>query len=207
MNFKLKTENELANLKDDEELIAYAVDARDAGEPDAFEQAIRMFVARRMGLVSYWVSKKAGGDDADEIIGNALASMVKSAGNIKGASTGEVVEWMRTITKHRITDFYRAQEKVPTSVSIDTSPEEPSDWTKELGEDPEETGAVELKMLIEKALAELDEVKREVVEMKIRGYPSKEIAETSADAKMTPANVDKIFSRFKEQLSKEIWDD
>lgn len=207
MNFKRKNQNELSNLKDDEKLITYAVDARDAGDIAAFEQAIRVFVGRRMGMVSFWVSKKASGEDADEIIGNALASMVKSAGKIKGASVGEVVEWMRTITAHRITDFYRAKAKVPDTLPIDTWSDDDSDWNLEPGEDPDETGAVEIRILFENALGKLDEAKREVVKLKIQGYPSKEIAEMSSAEGMTATNVDKIFSRFKQELSKEIWDD
>lgn len=205
MNFRRKSEIEQANLTD-EELIAYAVDARKADQHDTFTAAVREFVGRRMGLVSYWVSKKAHGFEAEEIVGNALASMITSADKIKGSSAGEMVEWMRAVTARRIADYYRAKEKDPTMVPIDDQPADDGEWVEPTGGAPDETGRVEVRILLEQVLAGLDEVKREVFEMRIAGYTAKETAELSRDPGMTPANVDQIFSRCKKKLSKELWD-
>ena len=142
MTFKPKTENELATLQDDE-LISFAVAARDAGDRDSFEFVLRRFAARRIGLVDYWVGKKADGDDKDEIVGDALASIIKDIGNVKGSSPGEIVEWMRTVTQYRIADFYRAKEKDPGSVPIPDQPSEEDTWGPEVGT-PDSTGAVEV---------------------------------------------------------------
>ena len=197
-----KTENELATLEDDE-LIAYAVDARNSDRQDDFRSAVGVFISRRIGLVTFWVGKKADGDEADEIAGKVFVSIFEGAGRIKGSRPGEIVEWMRTVTARRIADHYRSKEKQPDISSLDGQPGDENEWSKPVG-DPDSTGGVELGMVIEEALRQLDEVKREVVELRIDGYSSKEVAEASRDDDMTPANVDKIFSRFRRTLAGEL---
>ena len=197
-----KTENELATLEDDE-LIAYAVDARNSDRQEDFRSAVGVFISRRIGLVTFWVGKKADGDEADEIAGKVFVSIFEGAGRIKGSSPGEIVEWMRTVTARRIADHYRSKEKQPDISSLDGQPGDENEWSKPVG-DPDSTGGVELGMVIEEALRQLDEVKREVVELRIDGYSSKEVAEASRDDDMTPANVDKIFSRFRKTLAGEL---
>jgi RNA polymerase sigma factor (sigma-70 family) len=187
----------------DEELIAYAVGARDAGERDAFEAAAKLFAGRRMGLVSYWVSQKADPEEVDEITSNALVSIIKGITGVSGSSTGEFVEWMRTVTRRRIADHYRAKEKLPAFTPLDDQPKDEGQWTETVGE-PDSTGGVDTALVVKNALDQLDEVKREVVERRIEGYSSKETAKMSSDPKMTPANVDQIFSRFKKALKKEL---
>ncbi|MDQ5894357.1 MAG: Sigma-70 family polymerase sigma factor [Actinomycetota bacterium] len=204
MNFKPKTENELARLKDDE-LISFAVDARDVGDPDTFESVLRHFAGRRIGLVDYWVSKKADGDDKDEIVGDALASIIKDISKVKGSSPGEVVEWMRTVTQYRIADFYRAKEKDPGSVPIPDQPADDDSWGPEIGI-PDSTGAVEVRLVVENVLKTRDAVKQEVIRLRINGYSSKEAAEMSNDDSMSPTNVDKIFSRYRKDVATELWD-
>lgn len=199
---KPKTENELARLEDDE-LIAYAVDARDAGRQDDFRSAVNIFISRRIGLVSYWVGRKADGDEADEITSMAFVSIFEGADRIKGSSPGEIVEWMRTVTARRIADHYRKMEKQPGFTTIDDQPKDEGEWS-EPASDPDSTGGVELGMVIDKILGELDEVKREVVELRIDGHSSKETADGSRDPGMTPVNVDKIFSRFRKALAREL---
>jgi RNA polymerase sigma factor (sigma-70 family) len=204
LTLKPQTENDLAQLEDDH-LIAHAVEARDSGRQVDFETAIKVFVGKRVGLVSYWVGRKADGDEADEITGKALVSIVEGAGRIKGSSPGEIVEWMRTVTARRIADHYRSREKQPAIGRLDDQPNDEGEWTEVVG-DPDSTGAADAKMVIDGALGELDEVKREVVELRIAGYSSKETAEMSRDAAMSHANVDQIFSRFKKALARGLDD-
>lgn len=198
MNTKPRNENELARLKDDE-LIAHAVAARDVGDQASFEAAVKQFVAGRMGIVEFWVSKKASGHEKDEIVGDALVSIIKGAGRIKGSSPGEVVEWMRTVTQRRIADYYRAMEKDPGSVPIDEQPGEDDEWGPVLGT-PDSTGAVEVNLVIEQVLQSRNGIKKEVVRLRRSGFTAKETAAMCGDDKMTSANVDAIFSRFRKDL-------
>jgi RNA polymerase sigma factor (sigma-70 family) len=202
LTFRPKNENELAQLEDDR-LIAHAVESRDSGRQADFEAAIRAFVAKRIGLVSYWVGQKADGDEADEIAGKALVSIVEGAGKIKGSSTGEVVEWMRTVTARRIADHYRSKEKQPAIGRLDDQPKDEGERTEIAGE-PDSTDAIDAKLVIDKALGDLDQIKREVVELRISGYSSKETSKMSRDSGMSPANVDQIFSRFRKALAREL---
>jgi RNA polymerase sigma factor (sigma-70 family) len=202
LNLKPTSEHELARLKD-EELIAYAVGARDAGQRDAFETAAKLFAGRRMGLVSYWVSQKTDPEEVDEITGKALVSIINGITGVTGSSPGEFVEWMRTVTRRRIADHYRAKEKLPGFTPLDDQPKDEGQWTEKAGE-PDSTGGVDTALVVDAALNRLNEVKREVVEKRIEGYSAKETAEMSRDPDMTPVNVDQIFSRFKKALKKEL---
>ena len=203
LNFKLKSKHELARLKD-EELIAYAVAARDAGEQAEFQEALKQFVASRIGLVDYWVGSKVGANDRDEVVGNAMVSIIKSVGNFKGSSAGEFVEWMRSITRRRIADHYRDSKKDPGSVPIDEQAADEEDWGPVLGE-PDETGSVEVRMVIEEQIKARNAVQQEVIRLRIAGFSSIETAENCCDEKMTATNVDKIFSRFRKDVEKELW--
>ena len=57
MNFRPKNEHELARLKD-EELIAYAVAARDADRPEDFALAVGIFILGRERMVRAMVADK-----------------------------------------------------------------------------------------------------------------------------------------------------
>ncbi|HNH87241.1 MAG TPA: sigma-70 family RNA polymerase sigma factor, partial [Solirubrobacterales bacterium] len=201
MNFKPISEHELARLKDDE-LISHAVAARDARKQDAFEETLKLFVGRRFGLVEYWVSRKSNANDRDEIVSRAFVSIIKGIGKFRGRSTGQMVEWMRTVTGRRIADFYRDKEKTPRMVPLGEQPKEDEDWGPTNLGNPDDTGGVEVEMLIEQTLETRNEVQQEVIRLRMKGYSSKEVAEMSSDQKMSFTNVDKIFSRFRQDIEK-----
>ena len=203
MSSRPRPHHELAQLKD-EELIRQAISARDAGDSESFRQAIDEFTTRRMSLVEYWVSQKSDGDETEDILAEALLSIAKGIRSFKGSSVGELVEWMRTITSRRIADHYRAREKQLRTTPLVDQPSE--DDPGEVAGKPESTDASNLRMLIEDLLSELDPAHRKAVELRIAGYSSKETAE-QCGARMTPANVDQIFSRFRKKLAKDLWDD
>lgn len=214
MKFRPKTENELAILKDDA-LIAYAVKARDAGRHDEFVQAIGIFIIRREPMVVAMVADRVPAGAVEDVTQEVLASALESLSSIKGVATGQVVNWLKTIVSFRIADFHRKLEKRLPVESIDGNGQgdDEDHWVIQLIDpDADGTGKTEVLMLFTETVNELKPPHQRVVMLRIADYPSKEVSEIINDgyrsgeiesdgkSTMSPANVDKIYSRFKETM-------
>lgn len=199
----------LADLSD-EHLIQHLVRARDAGDHDQFKLSIDLLAWRRWDHVRGKVLAKVNPVDADDVAMEAMTSAIGSY-DFRGTSMGEFVSGLNTIVRYRIADYHKKQEKSGEVRSTgqgedgDAHGPEPAEPDLEI----EETGT---RLLFEEVLSRRSDVHRRVVELRNEGFSAKETAElvnseaTSGGgsggepSRMTPANVDKIFSRFNKDL-------
>ncbi|MGK2955856.1 MAG: sigma-70 family RNA polymerase sigma factor [Solirubrobacterales bacterium] len=189
----------------DEALIEHLVAARDAGDDEQMALAVSILCfkyeprIRAMGL-----AKGIKGTHLDDLVQDVFESSIKSATGFSGSHVGEIVNWIKTITRFRIADYYKAIERVPDLDSIDATEDE-GNFTIEPSE-PGETSASPTRIMLYELLAEFPKPHRAVVICRLAGFKSKEAAsminnESMIDeTSMTATNVDKIYSRFRTEL-------
>lgn len=217
MKLKLKSEHELLELEDDD-LIRYAVGCRDAGDLPAFRVAISIFIYKRGPMVRTRVALKVPPEDVEDLVATIIVSAIASISGIDGKATGEFVNWLKTITRFRIADYYRAREDDPDFRSVGTPGGEDDDWLEELVGLANEIDAVPLIDSFQRILATRSPARQAAIELRIDGYSSKETADEinrrtdqgflEEGNPMTPANVDQILRRFRKDLAGELgWED
>lgn len=201
MKFRPKGENELSRLSDDD-LVAYLSAARYAGQDDQVRVATGIFVQSRLGQLRNRARLKVDDDrDVEDIVQDTIEDTLRAA--FRGESPGELFSMMNTILKRRIADFYARREGTPVFAGPDADGNDPLDAVADAEDDI--TGLLS-QAVVDEELAGCSDRDRMVVEMKIGGYASQEIADqVSASGHdgaegMTQANVDQIFSRFRKQL-------
>jgi RNA polymerase sigma factor (sigma-70 family) len=199
--FRPLSDLELQGLSDDD-LIDRIRRARDAGEFDAAKLALSVLVFGHMDNVERRVKLKVRTLAGVEFVAsNAMISAITSAFN--GESVGEFRSWLHTIVDRRIADYYRRGrvEQVPL-------PNEHAGDETVWGQIPgveDETGAVEVRSIVEDLLGELSLVHREIVELAV--FDQLSAAETSREVtaefpgeKISADNVYKIAQRFRDTL-------
>ncbi len=177
----------------DEQLIGHAVSAREAGDSNQARAAIGQLVGGRIALVRSWVVKSVPAGEVDDVVAEVFASVMRAA--FDGRSMGEFINLLKTITARRIADHTRDAKKRPKTTPLPDGDNEV--WTEEPSA-PSEEGAVELEDLVERELSKLSEDHRRVVESKLEGHSSQEVA--GGTPGMTAVNVDQITSRFRKAL-------
>ncbi|OJU93694.1 MAG: hypothetical protein BGO23_13780 [Solirubrobacterales bacterium 67-14] len=218
MNFKPKSQNELATLKDDE-LIAHAVAARGAGRADQFELAVGIFIAGRERMVRAMVGGKVPSHAVDDVVGEVMVSAIESLSRIEGIATGQFVNWLKQIVIFRVADFHKKLEGKPKDEPIGSAGDDGTDddWLVELVDHgADRSGEVEVLIVFREVLESYGDAHRRAVWLRIQHFPSIEVAETinrgygtgeiekDGSIEMTPANVDQIYSRFKKQMRKRL---
>lgn len=175
---------------DDDALIAYMLEARCAGDPSA-GLALAILASGYWDNVERRVRMKVPPADVEDLTGDVIVDALASA--FDGQSLGEFRAWLNTITRRAIADYYR---RGPGRIKYGDEPAaEPVA--------PSETGAVELRDALERALAALRPDHRRVVELVLfEGMPAADAAREVEG--MTAANVYKIVSRFRESLRGEL---
>lgn len=211
MPFRRLKDYELANLPD-EDLIAYAVAARDAGDVDAMRDALAILVFRRYDDLVRRAKLKVPAGEAEDIAAQTIdeAILVK----FRGTSVGEFMKIVGQILRRRIADFL---EKRKRTIQAGPLPEENTDdedvHGRTAGITPDSTGAVEVEDLIERLMANLSPPHRRVVELYVFDALSAEDAADQLnadfpdlDTTMSVDNVHKIASRFRKDLRKALED-
>ena len=204
MSFRPRPEHELDRLSD-EELIAYIVAARDAGDFDAARTGLGILAWRRFGDVRSRARMKVPDPDVDDVAQEAMTSAVQAA--FDGESMGEFVNLLHTITDRRIADYHRKREGKPANVPLPEEHEEAEEIWGDGATSEDFTGKVDLQSVINQALDELNPVHREVVELVVfERYTAKETAEKvnmseeMPNPPMTEDNVHQIAKRFRDRL-------
>jgi RNA polymerase sigma factor (sigma-70 family) len=196
--FRPRQDHELEQLPDDA-LIAYLRNAAAAGDAAAASRALAILVhgyaqdvERRLALrVPRWAVE----DTAHEALVRAIASAYD------GSSRGEFRAWLNTIVDRAAADWFRRRERQPQEVALpDGSAQDV--W----GAEPStggESGAVELRIVVEQVMTELNESHRRVIELHVfDGLTAPEVSQLSAG--MTADNVAQIASRFRKRVRQEI---
>lgn len=209
--FRALSEIELARLGDDE-LVAYALEARAAGEQAAATLALRIFTFGMQRALLNFVRNRldSHGDAAiEEVAERALESAIRSIASLRGKTAEEARALVFRIARRRIADFLR-------SARGDAGPGEPIEG---IGGEPAPSGAPQLVIegeadgadtgiLIEELIASLRPDHRAVVELFVLdGYSARETVDLlrgrvdgRGDDSMTEQNVHQIASRFRREL-------
>lgn len=198
--FEPKPDHELERLSD-EALIAYIVDARDTRHDVEVTRGLSQLVGGHWPNVERRVRMKVPPEHVEDLTGTIIVSAIASTFN--GTSMGEFVNWLATITRYRIADFYGKAEKAPDRVSLDAGDDDEGPGLQL--EAVSQEGYTELQDVIEQVLATLSEAHQRVIELRIfQDLPSLEVARRLG---LTDDNVDQIASRFRRKLRKMLGDD
>ena len=205
MPFRRLKDYELAPLSD-EELIEYAVAAREDGDPDAMRDALAILVFRRFDDLVRRARMKVPAEDAEDVASQAISDAVVA--KFKGESVGEFMKLVGTILARRVADFHDKRSR-----TVDTSPlPEENEGDEDVhgsaaGVSPDETSGVDAQDIVDSQVAALSPSHRRVVELYVLdGWAAEEAAAkvneefTDLDPPMSVDNVHKIASRFRKEL-------
>lgn len=205
MAFQRRLQHELDRLSD-EELIAYAVEAREAGDLDAMREALSTLVFRRYDDTVRRARLKVPAKDAEDVASQALIDTAMAA--FKGESEGEFWKLLSVILKRRIADYLEKKKRRLDETAL---PEEHADDDDIHGGPaavtPDPTIAIGAQDIIDQLLDKLNDSHRRVVELFVLlGCDAKETAERVNEAfpnlktPMSVDNVHQIASRFRDHL-------
>lgn len=189
---------ELARLGDDE-LVAYAVRAREAGDDAGADRALQIFAFGLEDALRAFVRNRldSHGDAAiEEVAERALEDAIRSIRSLRGETAPEARAFVFKIARLRVVDYHR-RGRVQTA---------PLEAGAEAG--GSDADATDTALVLEGALAELRPDHKLVVErFVLSGYSARETAELvrrrldgQVDDSMSEQNVHQIGSRFRRDL-------
>lgn len=200
--FRSRKDHQLDDLTD-EEILAYALAARAAGALDHCTRALQILAFGYLDILHVRIAKKVPREQVEDVAGaailRAIASLLKE-GAFKGSSPGEFRAYLHTIVDRQVVDFFRARERRPEEAPLPEEHEGEEDFWRAAGMSPDELGAVEVQELIDKALDELNELHRHVVELYVFDKWGAEETADRIGEEMTAANVHKIAQRFRDRM-------
>lgn len=181
----------------DEQLLAYIAAARSAGAPGAATHGVRHLAFRHVDSVRARVQKKFPEHLVDDVTHDILVEAIASA--FDGRTIKQFFAWLNTIVANQIADYWRGKkgkqlnfEKQAVALDADQD-DAPHDEPAAKDDD----GIVELRDIVEALLEELSDSHRQVVDLRVQGFSSKEVAERTGES---VSNVDKIAQRFRDKL-------
>lgn len=209
MPFERRLHTELDRL-DDEGLIAYAVAAREANDPEAMGDALAVVGNRRQRDLIRRALMKVPEADAEDVAMQALGDALLA--RFEGTSVGEFVNLVHTVLSRRIADYH---DKVDRSVDTTELPEEHRDdedesrHRRDAGVSQAEVGRVDAQDVVDQALAGLSAQHRRTAELYVFDDLSAQDAADQvnqefpdSNPQMSVDNVHKIASRFRKHLRK-----
>lgn len=194
----------------DEDLVAYVVAAREAGQPEAGKRANDVLAFRIQPLIEARVAAKVGREAREDVVMEVLTSFLQSA--FDGKVILSVRAFAATIAKRRIADHYRRLERHPDQVPLPGGDsDDESVWGDEPGSE-DDTSAIDYMGIVERLLAERSELHQRVIRMygpeAMNGMnlTGAEVVDALAGQgeEMTIANVQQIWHRFKNDLKAEL---
>lgn len=195
MPFRPRTQSELDALTD-EALIAYVLDARDAGDADSAKSALRVLVWGHWGRVKAKVGLKVPRADVEDVAAEAITSALTAA--FDGQSVGEFTSWLNTIVQRRVADYHRRIQRGLREVSVDDERgDEALPW------EADGSGYVEVRVILQDLMDALEPAHREVVRL----YVFDDLAAGEVEERlpnMTVDNIHQIASRFRRQLRERL---
>jgi RNA polymerase sigma factor (sigma-70 family) len=209
VGFRRQSDIELRDL-DDEDLVAYLVAARDAGEQAEVKKALEILVYGRMELVEAMCARKLPDHAVERVAEEAMIDTMEAT--FDGHSVGQFVNLLKTITARRIADHYGALgRRGHEELTLDDEDDEQR--RRQVGRPDEELDAVPFRTVVDLVLDQLPEYHRVAVELAIfDGLSSADVAAEvnrrlpGLNDPMTSANVDQIKSRFRRTLRDELDD-
>jgi RNA polymerase sigma factor (sigma-70 family) len=201
VSFRELPDHELSRLEDDA-LVAYGRAAREAGEQRAARTALAILIWGLEDLVRSRLALRLPSHAVDEVTRDVLVRAVGAA--FDGQSIGEFRSWMNTIIARAVADYYRARERRVQETPLPEEHDDEDAW-RASSSTADETGAVELQMIVDALVAELPDAHGQVIDRYVlSGYSA---AETCARIpSMSEANVHQIASRFRSALRERLED-
>ncbi len=192
MSFRELPDHELSRL-DDDALVAYGRAAREAGQPRAARAALAILIWGLEDLVRHRVALRTPAHAVDEITRDVLVRAVGAA--FDGRSVGEFRSWLNTIIQRTVADHYRTQERRVQETARSEEHDDDEVWGA-ASRVADETGAVELRMVVDEVIATLPDAHGEVIDLYVfDGFTASEVCERIPS--MSEANVHQIASRFR----------
>ena len=193
--FRRKSEGELAKTPEDE-LIAYLLAARQAGDKEASGLALAMLTWGFMENVRYRVALKVPREAVDEVAESVLLSALTS--EFEGVSVGEFRNWIGTIIQRRVADYHRDPRR---DVRLGPLPSEHLGDDEVWGDEPSvefEGEAIDVERAVERALDELNPIHRPAIELAI--FQDVAPRDVGQELDVTVDNVHQIVRRFRVHL-------
>jgi RNA polymerase sigma factor (sigma-70 family) len=208
MSFERRLPGDLDRLSD-EELIAYAVAAREASDHEAMRNALAVLAYRRLPNLTRRAALKLPPQEAPDVAQQAFGDAVMSS--FEGRSVGEFVKLMYTVLSRRIADHHVKAERSPDATEL---PEEHRDddaeedrHRRDAAVSQPETGRVDAQDVVDQALGELSDEHRRTIELYVFEDLSAQDAANQfnqefpdSNPKMSVDNVQQIKTRFKKRL-------
>lgn len=180
----------------EDELIAYLLGARAAGDRDASSLAVSMLIYGFMDNVQRRVAMKVPPESVEDVAKSVLLSALASP--FDGGSVGELRKWVGTIVQRRIADFHRDPRRELQTVALPTEHQgDEAVW----GEEPAaelEGDTVDVRRAIDQAYAEINPRHRQVIDLSI--WEDLAADEVARRLDVSPANVHKITQRFRDRI-------
>jgi RNA polymerase sigma factor (sigma-70 family) len=208
-DFEELGEGALARLSD-EELVAYVVAARAAGWMESARLATGILTYRLLPMIEARVAAKVPRDSCEDVVMETLESFVRSA--FDGKVLRSARAFLATIAQRRIADFHRKRERNPDQMPLAGEHIDDEDVFGHVEAVDDETGAVAIRDAVARVLASRREVHREVIRlygpeaMDGMDMSGEEVAAAMEDRgeRVSVANVQKIWQRFKDDLAREL---
>jgi RNA polymerase sigma factor (sigma-70 family) len=202
-------EAELIRL-DDDELIAYAINHREAGDDAGADCALKIFAFGMEGPLRAFVRNRldSHGDSViEEVAERALEDAIRSITALRGHTSAEARAFVFRIAKLRIVDYHR-KGRVETTPLEDLVAEGDAGPSSGAIRSEGEADLVATSLLVDDALAELRPDHQAVVKLYVlMGCSARETADQvrsrfrgPSHDPMSEQNVQQIGSRFRKDL-------
>jgi len=168
-------------------------------------RAVSVFVWARKPWIERRVAARIGSpEDRKDVVQDVLQSVYESAHRIRGSHPGEFTNWLKAIVRNRTADFVarrKRQEDHEHSAEAPVSGDGDG-YVPEIADLNDQYGAFDAVDLVRRALGQRSDAHRKAIELRMDGYPSREVATILAGEEivMNPANIDQVFSRFRKEL-------
>jgi RNA polymerase sigma factor (sigma-70 family) len=200
MTFRPLPEHELHGL-DDDALIRYIREARQAGEPGASRTALGLLVYGYAPIVRARLTLRVPLHVVDDLTGEVLVRAITSA--FDGSHIGQFRAWLNTIIVRTAADHLRGEERRIPALPLDPGRDDEDRAPAAEPSVQSESGAVQLRIVVHDVLRTFNETHRQVIELHVfQQLTAAEVCDR-IDA-MQPDNVAQIASRFRARLHQEL---
>jgi RNA polymerase sigma factor (sigma-70 family) len=181
----------------DEDLIAYVLTARGAGEDGEAVQAIQVLVYGYRRDIERRVRIRMKRHAVDEVADMAL---VRALGAVFGGeSVGQFRSWLNTIVDRTVADWYRRAERRPVETALPSEHEgEDEVWSEQPASELDWLAGLHARDCLDRTLASLRGEHRAIVEL--YWFADADARTTAEQTGQSEANVYQVAKRFKESL-------
>jgi RNA polymerase sigma factor (sigma-70 family) len=200
LTFRPLPDDELHRLSDGD-LIAYIRESRDHGDLIGARRGLMFLVYGYERDVKRRLSIKVPGRAIEDLAHDALVRAIAAA--FDGSSVGEFRSWLHTIVDRTAADYYRRAQRRPKEEPL---PSEHAGEDDVWGDEPavaSESGAVELRIVVDEVLESFNDKHRLVIELHVfGGLQAGEVCDRIDG--MSEDNVAQIASRFRRRLRDQL---